>query len=285
LRFHGGDVDELVGDGCGARAASLAKEPGIVNGPTRSTLRDRALVDDPIERPARQIDDDRAAPGVKSAARQQGRLHVTGVNQLPARQVDAVTSDPAHGAAVALDRAADRTLRPIQRAGEREFARTAEPRNVTQKATADDRIGVQPDRRVGSYVDHVTKAGHDVQIPVGRVAPVAADVAVNFQYCEGEAQAACREIERAGRRALAIQADVSKSAEVARLVTAVEKGLGGIDILVNNAGIGPPRTLSEITEPDWDEVLAVNLKSMFLVAQAVLPGMRRRKWGRIINLS
>jgi len=69
------------------------------------------------------------------------------------------------------------------------------------------------------------------------------------------------------------------------LVTAVEKGLGGIDILVNNAGIGPPRTLSEITEPDWDEVLAVNLKSMFLVAQAVLPGMRRRKWGRIINLS
>lgn len=125
---------------------------------------------------------------------------------------------------------------------------------------------------------------------IGRAAALAlakagADVAVNFQYREGEAQAACREIEGADRRALAIQADVSKAAEVSRLVAAVEKGLGGIDILVNNAGIGPPRTLSEITEKDWDEVFAVNLKSMFLVAQAVLPGMRRRKWGRIINLS
>ena len=65
----------------------------------------------------------------------------------------------------------------------------------------------------------------------------------------------------------------------------MEKGLGSIDILVNNAGISRPQPLSEITEQDWDEILTVNLKSMFLVTQAVLTGMRQRKWGRIINLS
>ena len=111
------------------------------------------------------------------------------------------------------------------------------------------------------------------------------DVAVNFQTREAEANAVCAEIQRVGRRALAIQADVSKAGEVSRLVEQVERGLGGIDILVNNAGISRPQPLTDITEADWDEVLAVNLKSMFLVAQAVLPGMRQRRWGRIINLS
>jgi len=125
---------------------------------------------------------------------------------------------------------------------------------------------------------------------IGRAASVAlakagADVAVNFQYREAEAQAVCRGIEGIGRRALAVKADVSKAAEVARLVETVEKGLGTIDILVNNAGISRPQPLPEITEQDWDEVLTVNLKSMFLVTQAVLPRMRQRKWGRIINLS
>jgi len=125
---------------------------------------------------------------------------------------------------------------------------------------------------------------------IGRAAALAlakagADVAVNFQRREAEAQAACREIEGIGRRALLVKADVSKAAEVARLIETVEKGLGSIDILVNNAGISGPQPLSEITEQDWDDILTVNLKSMFLVTQAVLPGMRQRKWGRIINLS
>ena len=61
--------------------------------------------------------------------------------------------------------------------------------------------------------------------------------------------------------------------------------LGHIDILVNNAGIARVQTIDEITEKDWDELIAVNLKSCFLVTQAVLPGMRARRWGRIINLS
>jgi 3-oxoacyl-[acyl-carrier protein] reductase len=56
-------------------------------------------------------------------------------------------------------------------------------------------------------------------------------------------------------------------------------------ILVNNAGIAQPRNLEEITEAEWDEVLAVNLKSAFLVTRTVIAGMRKRKWGRIINIS
>jgi 3-oxoacyl-[acyl-carrier protein] reductase len=78
---------------------------------------------------------------------------------------------------------------------------------------------------------------------------------------------------------------VSVAAEVHRMVAQAEAQLGGIDILVNNAGVAYPRKLEEITEAEWDEVLMINLKSMFLVTQAVIRGMRQRKWGRIINLS
>jgi len=69
------------------------------------------------------------------------------------------------------------------------------------------------------------------------------------------------------------------------MVGQIEQELGPISILVNNAGISRSQPLDQITERDWDEILTVNLKSMFLTCQAVLPGMRQRRWGRIINLS
>ena len=65
----------------------------------------------------------------------------------------------------------------------------------------------------------------------------------------------------------------------------MQKELGPIGILVNNAGIARPEPVEEITEQSWDQVLAVNLKSQFLLIQAVLPAMRTQRWGRIINLS
>jgi 3-oxoacyl-[acyl-carrier protein] reductase len=65
----------------------------------------------------------------------------------------------------------------------------------------------------------------------------------------------------------------------------VETALGAVSILVNNAGIALLRSVDEVTERDWDETLAVNLKSAFLLTQAVLPGMRARRWGRILNVS
>ena len=112
-----------------------------------------------------------------------------------------------------------------------------------------------------------------------------ADVAVNYRKRADAANAVCREIIGIGRKAIALQADVSVVADVKRMVAEAEKQIGGIDILVNNAAIAHPRKLEEITETEWDEVLTVNLKSVFLVTQAVIGGMRRRKWGRIINLS
>jgi len=117
------------------------------------------------------------------------------------------------------------------------------------------------------------------------LAKAGADVAVNCHTQEAQARAVCSELEQLGRRAVAVRANVAAAGEVAQMVEAVQRHLGGIDILVNNAGISRPQPLDEITEQDWDELLAVNLKSMFLVTQAVLPGMRARRWGRIINLS
>jgi 3-oxoacyl-[acyl-carrier protein] reductase len=111
------------------------------------------------------------------------------------------------------------------------------------------------------------------------------DVAVNYLTQEGAARETCERVRAHGRRAVAIRADVSQSVEVARLVKTVEEQLGSVEILVNNSGITRPQPLDEITEKDWDDLLATNLKSMFLVTQQVLPEMRARHWGRIINLS
>jgi 3-oxoacyl-[acyl-carrier protein] reductase len=112
-----------------------------------------------------------------------------------------------------------------------------------------------------------------------------AAVAVNYRRAVNEAEQLRAEIELAGGRAVAVRADVAVAAEVSALVAEVEQRLGPVAILVNNAGITRPEPFAEITEQSWDEVLAVNLKSMFLVTQAVLPAMRAAGWGRIINLS
>ena len=112
-----------------------------------------------------------------------------------------------------------------------------------------------------------------------------AQVAVNFRTHAADADSACAEIRAVGGRAIAVQADVSVAAEVTEMIRKVTEALGPVSILVNNAGIARPQPLDQITERDWDEVLAVNLKSVFLVTQAVLPGMRVARWGRIINLS
>jgi len=117
------------------------------------------------------------------------------------------------------------------------------------------------------------------------LARAGADLAINYRSREAEAAAVATQIRGLGRRCIPVRADVSKSAEVARLIETVQAQLGAIEILVNNAGIARPQPLEEITESDWDELLAVNLTSCFLLTQAVLPGMRARRWGRIINLS
>ena len=125
---------------------------------------------------------------------------------------------------------------------------------------------------------------------IGRAAAVAlaaagADVAVNYRSREREAQEVCAAVRDLGRRALPLKADISRAGEVSRMVDAIEQELGGVSILVNNAGILTQKPLDEISEADWDEMIDVNLKSAFLVCQRVVPGMRAKRWGRIINLS
>ena len=125
---------------------------------------------------------------------------------------------------------------------------------------------------------------------IGRaIGLVLAGAGVDVAFCylvRGEEAADTKAaVEASGRRCFATQADVSKAADVRALVASVEQHLGPIDIVVNNAGLIRPQALEDIQEDDWDQIIDVNLKSAFLVTQAVVPGMRARKWGRIISLS
>ena len=117
------------------------------------------------------------------------------------------------------------------------------------------------------------------------LAGAGADIAVNFRTRSAEAEAVGAEIRKLGRRAVTIQADVSQSDQVRNMVGQIESELGAVNILVNNAGMARQIKPEDITEADWDEHIRVNLKSAFLVTQAVLPGMRSQRWGRIINIS
>jgi 3-oxoacyl-[acyl-carrier protein] reductase len=117
------------------------------------------------------------------------------------------------------------------------------------------------------------------------LAEAGAAVAVNYRERAKDAASVVEAITKSGGRAMAVAADVSQSTAVADMVAAVARELGPVDVLVNNAGVGLVRSVDDLTEADFDLTIAVNLKSVFLCTQAVLPGMRARKWGRIVNIS
>jgi len=110
-------------------------------------------------------------------------------------------------------------------------------------------------------------------------------VAVNYRERAAEAEELANAIIKAGGKAIAIAADVAKADAVAEMVQRASSELGPVDILVNNAGIAIVRGLDDLSEADFDQTMLVNLKSAFLCTQAVLPGMRAKKWGRIVNIS
>ena len=118
-----------------------------------------------------------------------------------------------------------------------------------------------------------------------RLAAEGAAVVVNYKSSKKDAEAVVREIRAHGGKAAAVQADVSRRAEVKRLFAAVTKQFARLDILVNNAGAFFPVEFEKITDEQWDGILDTNLKSQFLCAQAAAPIMRRQGRGRIINLS
>lgn len=117
------------------------------------------------------------------------------------------------------------------------------------------------------------------------LADAGADVAVHCHQRVERAEAVAEKIRAAGRRAIVIAADVSLGQSVIAMADRVGRELGPADILVNNAGIATMRGLDDLDEAEFDRTIAVNLKSAFLCTQAVLPAMRARGWGRIVNIS
>ncbi|AZB64271.1 SDR family oxidoreductase [Cereibacter sphaeroides] len=112
------------------------------------------------------------------------------------------------------------------------------------------------------------------------------DVAVTDLAAQAEGLAETRAlIEAAGRRAFVETVDVSDRAAVFAAMARLEEAAGGIDVLVNNAGILKPARLEDLSEADWDAHMDVNVKGVLSCCQAVLPGMRARKAGRIVNIA
>lgn len=98
-------------------------------------------------------------------------------------------------------------------------------------------------------------------------------------------QQAAEEIRRGGGAATALETDVASEADIARLAALAERELGGVDALVNDAAIYPYGTWSDATAAEWDQVMAVNVRSMFLTARALVPQMVRRGGGAIVNVA
>jgi NAD(P)-dependent dehydrogenase (short-subunit alcohol dehydrogenase family) len=124
---------------------------------------------------------------------------------------------------------------------------------------------------------------------IGRACAIAlaqsgADVALGLRDA-GSAGSLVKIIEGLGRRALPLQMDVTKTAEVASATEEALRVFGHIDVLVNNAGIGAPASAERVTEADFDATIAVNLKGTFFVSQAVARSMIARGQGCIVNLS
>ncbi|ABA78529.1 SDR family oxidoreductase [Rhodobacter sphaeroides] len=112
------------------------------------------------------------------------------------------------------------------------------------------------------------------------------DVAVTDLAAQADGLAETRAlIEAAGRRAFVETVDVSDRAAVVAAMARIEDAAGGIDVLVNNAGILKPARLEDLSEADWDAHMDVNVKGVLSCCQAVLPGMRARKAGRIVNIA
>ena len=130
----------------------------------------------------------------------------------------------------------------------------------------------------------VTGSGRGIGRAIAlKLAEVGATVVVNDI---GEsAKGVAEEIKAVGGQSLAVLADVSSAEDVARLVETIISTYGKIDILVNNAGITRDHLLLRMTDEDWDKVLEINLKSVFLCTRAVMKYMVKQRWGRVVSLA
>ncbi len=111
------------------------------------------------------------------------------------------------------------------------------------------------------------------------------NIAISYGNNAISAKAVLEELKSLGVEAIAVKADVSISEEVTNLIKKVESELGTIDILVNNAGITKDNLLIRMTEEDWDSVMDVNLKGVFLCTKAVSRAMMKKRYGKIVNIT
>ncbi|MCB0046593.1 MAG: glucose 1-dehydrogenase [Caldilineaceae bacterium] len=145
-----------------------------------------------------------------------------------------------------------------------------------------------------SYIERFSLSGKRVLITGGSkgigaeaaavLAQAGADVAISGRDAAGLAETAAR-VQEAGRRCVEIQADLNTAQGAVQTATAALEAFGTVDILVNNAGIARIAPLLEMTIDDWDATQAVNLRTPFLLAQALVPNMIAQQMGKIINIS
>jgi NAD(P)-dependent dehydrogenase (short-subunit alcohol dehydrogenase family) len=120
---------------------------------------------------------------------------------------------------------------------------------------------------------------------VEKLAAEGADVVINYESSQTEAESLASDVRKLGRRALAIPANVARKQEVQRMFLTIEREFSRLDILVNNAGIFFVADFLELTEEQWDTIMSTNLKAQYLCAQAAAPLLKKSGHGRIVNIS
>ncbi len=145
---------------------------------------------------------------------------------------------------------------------------------------------MQQDKRLAEQVGAVvTGSARGIGAAIATTL-AAAGYGVSINYLSGEERAMqlVRRIEAAGGRAFPFRADVADYGQVRALIEETARRYGGVRVLVNNAGFSQHRTLEEMSIEDWDRAISVNLTAALYTAKAALPHLRRRTWGRIINI-
>jgi pteridine reductase len=141
---------------------------------------------------------------------------------------------------------------------------------------------MNPQGKVALVTGGARRVGRALSLALGQAG---ADVVINYNRSARAAEEVVSELERMGRRALAVQADVSERAAITQLVARIEREFARLDILVNSAATFETAPFLDIAEAEWDRVLAVNLKGPFLLTQAAAPLLRAHSAGCIVNIA
>jgi 3-oxoacyl-[acyl-carrier protein] reductase len=132
----------------------------------------------------------------------------------------------------------------------------------------------------------VTGAARNLPAVIAReLAAAGAAVAINDVAAERELRKVAQAIHKEGARVTVVMADVCRRNQLEEMVTQVQRDVGIVDVLVNGVGPVAPERFMELPEEKWDRIMDANLKAVYLLARLVVPGMKEKGWGRIINFS